>query len=247
MIKMMKFSLACILSSIYYPLLGLCLTLFQPLQWLALKFGGYPLHKRTVDCLNASMLVCLGVLGTRIRFDNPYSLPEHVPLIIVANHQSMHDISPLAWFFRAHHPKFVAKQELGKFIPSVSYNLRHGGSVLIDRQDAQQSLRAIIRFGKSLEKSGHSAVIFPEGTRSKDGKPHSFTENGLKMLIRSAPSAYIVPVTINNTWKFQQYGVFPIGIGVRLILRVHQPILASSVNFQELFQSIEGTITASVN
>jgi len=247
MIKMMKFALACVLSSIYYPLLGLCLTLFQPLQWLAWKFGGYPLHKRSVDCLNASMLACLGVLGTRIRFDNPHPLPEHVPLIIVANHQSMHDVSPLAWFFRAHHPKFVAKKELGKFIPSVSYNLRHGGSVLIDRQDARQSLRSITRFGKGLEKSHYSAVIFPEGTRSKDGKTQPFTENGLKMLVKSAPSAYIVPVTINNAWKLQQYGVFPLGIGVRLILRVHQPILVSSVDFRELFQSVEATIAAAVN
>ena len=243
---MMKFALACVLSAIYYPLLGLCLVLFQPIQWLALKLGGYRAHKLSVDYLNLSLLACLRVLGTRIRFDNPYPLPSDAPLIVVANHQSMYDIPPLSWFFRAHHPKFVAKQELGRYIPSVSFNLRHGGSVLIDRQDPRQSLRAITSFGKSLENSRHCAVIFPEGTRGRNGKAQSFTENGLKMLTRNAPSAYVVPVTINNAWQLQQYGIFPLGIGVHLSLQVHQPIPASSVSFRELFESVEATISGSI-
>ncbi len=42
---------------------------------------------------------------------------------------------------------------------------------------------------------------FPEGTRSKDGIPKRFSENGLKMLTKFVPSAYVIPVTINNCWK----------------------------------------------
>ena len=70
-----------------------------------------------------------------------------MPLIIVSNHQSMNDIPPIIWYMRKYHPKFVSKIELGKGIPSVSYNLRHGGSALIDRKDSKQALVAIARFG----------------------------------------------------------------------------------------------------
>ena len=51
----------------------------------------------------------------------------------------MYDISPIMWYLRKHHVKFVAKKELGKGIPSVSYNLRHGGSILIDRKKPTSS------------------------------------------------------------------------------------------------------------
>lgn len=242
----LKFALACPLSVLSYLGMGLCLVLFQPIQWLALQLGGYPAHKRSVDLLDLSLLGCLAILGTRIRFENPYPLPGNVPLIVVANHQSLHDIAPLSWFFRAHHPVFVAKQELRRYIPSVSYNLRHGGSALIDRQNPRQSLKAISALGRRIEAQCRCAIIFPEGTRSRTGVPRKFTESGLKMLARNAPSAVVVPVTINNAWKLQQYGIFPMGIGVHLDLKVHQPLAVASMPFAELFATVERSITQSL-
>ena len=114
---------------------------------------------------------------------------------------------------RANHPKFVSKIELGKGIPSVSYNLRNGGSILIDRKDAKQALREIAKLGEYIEKHKRSAIIFPEGTRSKTGHPKKFQPTGLKLLMKKSPSALIVPISINNSWKMMQYGKFPNGIG----------------------------------
>ena len=136
--------------------------------------------------------------------------------------------------------------ELGKGIPSVSYNLRHGGSVLIDRKDPRQSLAAIRDFGKYIEKNNYAAVIFPEGTRSKDGVPKRFSENGLKMLTKFAPSAYIIPVTINNCWKLNKYGMFPLEVGVKVTFEFHEPIEASSLKFEDLFKKVESSVKNSV-
>jgi len=158
----------------------------------------------------------------------------------------MHDISPLSYWFRKHHPKFVSKIELGKGIPSVSYNLTHGGSVLIDRKDPRQSLTAIRDFGKYIELHKYAAVIFPEGSRSKDGIPKRFSENGLKMLCKFAPSAYVIPVTINHCWKLNKYGMYPLEIGVKITLEAHEAIEAKSLKFEELFQKVESTIKNSV-
>ena len=125
------------------------------------------------------------------------------------------------WFFRKFHPKFVSKIELGKGIPSISFNLNHGGSVLIDRKNPKQALPAIKKLSEYIESNCRSAVIFPEGTRSKNGKPKRFSPNGLKILCKYAPSAYVVPVTINNSWKMFKFGSFPLGLGNNLSFTVH--------------------------
>ena len=242
----MKTILSYILSSIFYLFYGFFLLFFHALQWLGFNLGKYKGHKMAVDFMNGTLTYLLYVLGTRIKFINNHEIPKNVPLIVVSNHQSMHDISPLSYFLRKYHPKFVSKIELGKGIPSVSYNLTHGGSVLIDRKDPRQSLTALREFGKYIEKNKYSAVIYPEGTRSKTGVPKRFSENGLKMLTKFAPSAYVIPVTINNCWKLNKKGMFPLEIGVKVTFEAHKPIEAKSMTFDELFEKVESTVKNSV-
>ena len=136
--------------------------------------------------------------------------------------------------------------ELGKGIPSVSYNLRHGGSVLINRKDSKQSLMQIAKLGSYIEEHKRSAVIFPEGTRSKTGEPKKFHTTGLKVLIKKAPSALIVPISINNSWKMLKYGKFPYGIGNHIRFDVHTPLTISG-NVDELIEKIEKTITDGIH
>lgn len=242
----MKKILSYILSSIFYLFYGILLLIFHGLQWLGFNIFNYKGHKIIVDFMNCTLTYLLYILGTRIKFISKYPIPENVPLIIVSNHQSMHDISPLSCFLRKYHPKFVSKIELGKGIPSVSYNLRKGGSVLIDRKDSRQSLTAIKEFGKYIEKNKYAAVIFPEGTRSKDGKPKRFSENGLKMLTKFIPSAYVIPVTINNCWKLNKKGMFPLEMGVNITFELHEAIKADSMEFVKLFEKVEASIKNSI-
>jgi 1-acyl-sn-glycerol-3-phosphate acyltransferase len=207
---------------------------------------GYSVHKKSVDVLNYFLLWPLYVLGTRIDVSYKTKIPEGVPLIIVSNHQSAHEISPISWYFRKYHPKFVSKKELGSKIPSVSFNLRNGGSVLIDRDAPKQALASLTEFGKQLEENNWAGVIFPEGTRSKDGNPKKFSNNGLKIITKYTPSAYVVPLSINNSWKLVANGSFPLGIGVHLKLEVHAPIAVNSMEFNDLFQKVEETIKNTV-
>ena len=233
------------LTLLYFIVFGITLLVFHPIQWLCLNVFGYNAHAWSVAILNAFLMACTFFLGTRYSFSNPFNLPKDRPLILVANHQSMNDIPPLIWYFRKHHPKFVSKKELGKGIPSVSYNLRHGGSVLIDRKDKDQALKAISRLGTYIEQHNRSAVIFPEGTRSRDGVPKRFHTGGLKVLMKQAPSALIVPVSINNSWKLLRYGKFPYGIGTFIKIRVHEPIDNTGIQ-DEILNSVERTIHTAI-
>jgi 1-acyl-sn-glycerol-3-phosphate acyltransferase len=231
------------LSVIYYLCFGLTLIIFHPIQWVCFNLFGYSAHKLSVDALQYCLMLCAHVLGTRFSFYNTHNIDTQRPLIIVANHQSLHDIYPLTWYMRKHHPKFISKIELGKGIPSVSYNLRHGGAALIDRKNPRQSLPALITFGEYIEKTKRAAVIFPEGTRSKNGKPKTFQTKGLEILFKKVPSALVIPVTINNSWKMLKYGKFPMGLGNHIKFTVHKPLeLTTFTNKQELIDSIESTI-----
>lgn len=234
------------ITIIYSVIFLLILVIFHPVQWVCFNVFGYQAHKKSVDILNAFLMRSIHLLGCTYTFKNRHLVPQDVPLIIVANHQSMYDIPAIIWFMRKFHPKFISKKELGKGIPSVSYNLRHGGSVLIDRKDPKQALPAIKGLAEYIEKHKRSAVIFPEGTRSKTGVPKRFSENGMKILCKYAPSAYIVPVSINNSWKMFRFGQFPLGLCNHLTFTIQEPFAIKNIPFDEVMKRTESTIVQGI-
>lgn len=231
------------LSILFYLWFGLLLCIFQPIQWFCLKVFGYKAHKLSVDVLNIlSEFGLLVFTFNRMDFSGIDKIPHGRPLIVATNHQSMYEIVALIVHLRRFHPKFVAKKELGKGIPSVSFNLRHGGSVLIDRKDGKQALPEIKKMAEYIAKHNRSAVIFPEGTRSKTGKPKEWSQNGLKILCKFAPSAVVVPISINNSYKLVKHGFFPLGLGNRVTFTVHNPLPVKDYPFDALFEKAEKAV-----
>lgn len=240
--KIISYPISAIAMTVFF----LGLIIFHPIQWISFNVFGYQAHKKSVDFLNLHLLRVAHLVGTTFRVKHRDLIPEGVPLIIVANHQSLYDIIGIIWFLRKFHPKFVSKKELGRGLPSISYNLRHGGSVLIDRKDPKQAIPAIKKLADYIELHQRSAVIFPEGTRSKNGKPKEFAQNGLKILCKYAPSAYVIPVTINGSWKIAKYGNFPLGLGNRITFTIHEPLAVSDFSFDDLMIKTEAAIVNSI-
>jgi len=243
---MVKKFIAALLSLLFYPLFFGCLVLFHAIQVICRTVFGKKTHKISVDFLNLFLIRCLNVMGNTTKYINNYEIPENTPLLFVSNHQSMFDISLIVWYMRKYSPNFISKIELGKGIPSISYNLRHGGSVLIDRKNKRQSLPTLIEFGKRIQVNNETGVLFPEGTRSKNGIPKDFMDGGFKILTKAMPNGYIVPLTLNNSWKLLEWGYFPVGAFNKVTLEVHKPIAIASCDVSELIDKVERQIKEAV-
>ena len=77
-------------------------------------------------------------------------------------------------------------------------------------------------------------------------KPKEFAQSVLKILCKYAPSAFVVPITINNSWKFVKFGFFPFGLGNRLTFTVHKPMAVKDFTFEALMNKTETTIINSI-
>ncbi len=243
---MRKF-LGYILSPIHYILFGLLLVIFHPIQWIFFNAFGYKAHKRSVDALNFCLVCTYYVLGDIVNFANKKNLPVGRPIIFIANHQSLYDIPVMIWFLRKYHAKFISKIELAKGIPSISYNLRHGGAANIDRKDSRQSITEIAKFGTRMRENKWSAMIFPEGTRSKDGTVKIFQVGGIATLLKKCPEALIVPIAINNSWKMVRYGQFPLNTFLNMSWEVLSPIEPEKRPLEEIVLEAENAIRKALN
>ena len=142
---------------------------------------------------------------TGFRLTTESTLQEPLPksFILVSNHQSLLDIPMLIMGIPECSLNFIAKHSLKHHLPLVSKCLRYGGSALIQRPRKQTKavqvramLRDIRRFA-SLVKEGYTPVVFPEGTRSKDGTVHRFYTGGLATVL-AEQSVPLVTVALDG-------------------------------------------------
>lgn len=136
--------------------------------------------------------------GSTIHISGQEKIPQG-PVLFVSNHQSNFDI-PLMMGCINKPKSYIAKIELSN-LPLVSQWMKIGKCVFIDRDDPRQSLKAINE-GIEILKSGHSMVIFPEGTRSKGPEMQDFKKGSLRLATKSGVP--IVPVSISGSYKMME-------------------------------------------
>jgi len=202
---------------------GLTLLVFEPIARIARLFGLRPMEV-TMGVMQRILLVVFRLAGTRLRVErSPQVLPRS-GYILVSNHQSLFDVPIFGGLLFSNYPKYVSKRELGRWLPSVSFNLTHGGNALIDRGDPVQAREAIRELGEAAERRNVAVVIFPEGTRSRDGRLRSFRKGGLSELLAAAPNLPVVPVAIVGAWKLLRYKLFPVPFGTKVRVRFGDPL-----------------------
>jgi len=236
-----------LITPVFLLCLGSILCLFHVLQVLARPFS-VRLQEHMYDWLCGALLLNLKwVAGARFDVQVPDSLPTHAPLVFVSNHQSMFDIPAVVWGFRKCYPRFISKISLAKNLPSISHNLKHGKSALIDRENGTQSVKEILKLEKLIQSTNQAACIFPEGKRSKTGKVKKFMTAGVNTLLRAAPSAVIVPFVIDGHSQFMAKGAFPLRFGQKINYTVLDPVEPKGRDIEELLSQIQLSIKKALN
>ncbi len=220
---------------------ALTLLVFDPLQRIAYLFGQAE-QQRVVRWLNWCLQGSIKLAGVRIRVDGEIPEPDGRALIVISNHQSLFDIPILHCTFHRFWPRFVAKRELARGIPSVSYNLRKGGSGLIDRNNPRQALPELAAFAERAVAQGFAAVIFPEGTRARGGMLKHFKPAGITTLFQKAEGARIVAVVLENSWILSARKFGPVPRGTVVKVRVLGELDRNGLKPKELMERAEGVI-----
>jgi len=200
-------------------------------------------NKRAKRALELSLeklaLQALKITGATFTWHGTENIPKAGPCLIVSNHQSLFDI-PLIEIPTAHLlPHFISKQELAKWIPSVSVMLRENGHYLIDRKKGLEAKKTISFAAEDCKKTLGSLVIFPEGTRARDGVMHPMKSGGFQTFIEICPEAKILPVSISQSWRLTLNKLMPVPRGIEIIVTFH-PIASPQTN--QLFQIVENLI-----
>lgn len=206
---------------------GGALAIFDPLQRIAYLFGQRP-QEVVAGALQVALVWAFRLCGTKLEVERSPQVQPWSPYVLIANHQSLFDIPIFGSILFSNFPKYVSKRELANWIPSISYNLRRGGNAVIDRKDRAQALAEIRALGSRLRERKVCAVIYPEGTRSRNGELGAFKPGGTLELLEAAPDVPVVPVTIDNAWKLLRYNLFPVPFGTRVRVRIGDPIPRTS-------------------
>ncbi|MNL55724.1 Acyltransferase [compost metagenome] len=124
--------------------------------------------------------------------------------------------------------------------------MKHGGAANIDRKDSKQSIGEILKLANNMKTKNWSAFIFPEGTRTRDGKMKPFHVGGIATLLKKNPDALIVPIAINGSYEMTKNGLFPLTPFVKMSWEVLDPIDKTDKTLEEIVLEAEQKIRLKV-
>ncbi len=165
--------------------------------------------------------------GMKVRVDGLEHIPPAGGCVIASNHLSLMD-TPLVI---AHIPlqfRFLAKKGLFS-IPFIGGHLHRAGHIAIPREDARGSLKAMSESARVIQERGVSALVFPEGGRSK-GQLREFKEGAAYIAIKA--HVPVVPVGIQGTREVLPMGSVVIRPG-HVTLRIGEPIPTAGLSLQD--------------
>lgn len=159
----------------------------------------------------------LATTGVRVRVEGLERLTPGTTYVFVANHQSIYDI-PVVFASLPFQLRIIAKESLGRF-PFLGWHLRRSGHMLVDRRRPDRA--GIMAWARALTERGLCLIVFPEGTRSRDGVVGQFKAGSLVPAVQAGLP--VVPVSVIGTRHVMTKGELTTRPGdVRLV--VHAPV-----------------------
>ena len=179
-----------LIVTIFWTILfGVAVILFSPFDYKKGRILGF-IVKYWAKTIFKTMNINVRVIGLD-------KLDRNADYIFAPNHASSLDI-PLILGFLPFWIVPISKIEL-KWIPFLGWAMQAAGHVFVDRRDHEKAMLSIAKIKNSLLKNPRSILIFPEGSRTNDGKVNQFKTGGLSIGISTKIS--IVPLAIEGTFE----------------------------------------------
>ena len=182
----------------------------------------------------------LWVCGVDVKVHGLENVDRSAARIYVTNHQSYFDIFALLAHLPVHF-KFILKQELMN-VPILGFGMRRAGYIGIDRNNPREAAKGIKKAVEAI-KDGASVLIFPEGTRSKDGRLQPFKRGGFHLAMKSG--CEMVPVVLIDSYKIVPKGSLIINRG-SFAMKIGKPISIKGYtkkDMERLMEQVRETMT----
>ena len=188
--------------------------------------------------------VILWICGIKIRLTGVENVNVGVPCIYMSNHQSYFDIFALLACLPVDF-KFIVKQELMR-LPLFGAAMKRAGYIGIERENPRKAILSMRHAAEKIQK-GASVLIFPEGTRSSDGKLQPLKKGGFKLALSSHRD--IIPVAIKNSCLITPKGSLKINKG-SFEMHIGKAIPVgdySKKSIMQLIDRVSGTIREQID
>ncbi len=162
--------------------------------------------------------------GIKVRIEGAENCSDDLACIFASNHQSQIDIPALQGYLTANF-RWLAKKELFQ-VPIWGTAMRRAGYIAVDRSHGRQALKSLDKAARRIAE-GTSVLIFPEGTRSRDGALLPFKAGALLLAIKAGVP--LIPVAISGSHKVLPKGKLLIRPGT-ITIRIGKPIETAGYN-----------------
>ena len=157
--------------------------------------------------------------GVKLKVAGLEKLDPSRQYIFMANHQSNVDIPILVQSLARFQLRWIAKKEL-LWVPFIGWAMWATKHIIVDRANPMNAVKGLRRAEQSIA-AGISVVVFPEGTRSRDGQLQSFKKGGFLLAVQT--NTEIVPVTIKGSRALLPSGAWRLHSGTVQVV-VDQPV-----------------------
>ena len=186
-----------------------------------------PTGDKVLDLARAWSSWVTSFAGVKIVVENRATLEPAQPYVFMANHASSLDIWA-AFVAVPRRLRMIAKKQLGR-IPLFGWVMWAGRFIFIDRGNGVAARRSIDEAGERIRK-GDSVLIFPEGTRTRDGTLGAFKKGGFHLAVRAGVP--IVPVALRGTRKLMPRGSYLLRSGTVTAI-IGEPIPTQGLTDEE--------------
>lgn len=177
----------------------------------------------------------LKMVGVSVKVTGVGRLDPDQPYIFTPNHQSFIEV-PLLVTYLGRNPGYLAKKEVFKY-PLFGYGIGLMGVVPVDRSNTQSAIGSAQKATEML-RGGKSYVVYPEGTRSPDGRLLPFKKGAFVMAMDAGVP--VVPVSISGSTKIMPKGeikVYP----ATVYITIHEPIDTKQYSRENISELVELT------